>query len=150
MAKIEPDKLYRATFDLFEIRVPGQAVIDICGEGTQESAEAGVVAWKQRIMEQADRDAFRNGPTPVNISGALRRYGVWTSEDLGDRAKNWLRLIWVSAWQIFESDEPDCSDPFINTPDEDAEYLRKLIEQIGTQEAIRLLAGPNYRPGRNK
>lgn len=38
---------------------------------------------------------------------ALLEYGNWDEEELGDRQSNIQRLVWMLAWDLFDSDNPN-------------------------------------------
>lgn len=106
--KINPSALYWASFNRFELRVSGQAVIDICHSGPNDAA---VSAHLPLFRTQIELDRFRNRPTSDNVRDELREYGAWEDNELQCDTVNLSRLLWLAAWQIFESDEPDCSAP---------------------------------------
>lgn len=106
---IIPEALYWASFNRFEFRIPGQAIIDICHSGPNDS---DVAAWLDKVLQQVEMDNFPRKPTLGKIREELDEYGAWDDTELLDETMNWQRLLWLAAWDIFESDEPDCSEPF--------------------------------------
>lgn len=110
MAKneIQPDKLYWASFNRFEMRVLGEAVTDCAHQG---NCEADVKNWAPKIAAQVEADNFTLKPTPEKIRAALKEYGAWDEAELQDDAQNWIRLCWIACCNISEYEKPDCSDP---------------------------------------
>jgi hypothetical protein len=103
-----PDALYWATFNRFELRIPAQAVLEIAQSGPNDAA---VAHWAPVIRKQMKADNFANRPTPAKIRAELAEFGAWDDAELADDAANWLRLVWSAAWNIAEDDAPDCSAP---------------------------------------
>jgi hypothetical protein len=110
--KIKPKSLYWASWNHFEFRIPGQAIIDICHSGPNDS---DVAKWKDKILEQITKDDFANKPTKENIIKEIKEYGSWEDDELQNESDNWDRLIWLAAWNIFEEEKPDCSKPIKNS-----------------------------------
>jgi hypothetical protein len=108
---IHPDKLYWATFNGIEIRLPGQCVLD-CSRPGQDADEA-VVYWTPKVQAIAAADDFNPAwvSTPDKIREELREYGAWDDEELADDEQNWRRLVWIAANNIREEGKPDCSKP---------------------------------------
>lgn len=106
--KLNPTALYWASFNRFELRLPGGAVNAIAQSGANDEA---VAYWTPKIREQIERDNFPNKPTEEKIKAELREYGAWDSEELQDTEQNWQRLVWIAAHNIAEEPEPDCSNP---------------------------------------
>lgn len=106
--QINPSALYWASFNSFELRLPGQCVLDCSGPGAVDSA---VQSWVQRVREQVQRDALPNGPTPHAIRAELKEYGAWGAAELLDDDLNFNRLVWIAACNIADDDAPDCSEP---------------------------------------
>ena len=105
---LKPKSLYWASFNRFELRLPGQAVTDCSHSGT---CDADVAHWAPIVAAQTEKDDFANRPTPHKIRAELAEYGAWDAEDLTDDAVNWRRLVWCAACNIAEDDNPDCSKP---------------------------------------
>lgn len=103
-----PAGLYWASFNCFELRLPGAAVVEICQSGDNGPA---VDEWSAKIAAQVKADNFPNKPTPAKIRAELKGHGAWSEEELADDAANWRRLVWCAAWNINEEDAPDCSEP---------------------------------------
>lgn len=105
---LDPSALYWALFNRFELRISGEAVTDICHSGSNDEA---VDYWKDKVMEQVITDDFANKPTPDTIRAELKEYGAWDGKELADDELNWQRLVWIAAWNIFDDDAQDCSQP---------------------------------------
>lgn len=103
--------LYWALFNRFELRLPGEAVNDICQPGQNDEA---VAFWTPRVIAQIAKDSFNNRPTDELIIKELSEYGAWNDDELKDTEQNWKRLVWCAAWNIAEQETPDCSDPVLN------------------------------------
>lgn len=106
--QLKPSALYWASFNRFELRLPGDAINDIARSGANDEV---VAYWTPKVIEQCERDAFPNRPTDEKIAAELKEYGAWDSEALADTAQNWRRLVWLAAWNIAEDEAPDCSAP---------------------------------------
>jgi len=100
---LDPSALYWASFNRFEIRLPGEAVADIAQSGSNDEA---VAYWAPQIANE-----WPDRATPEFIAAELAEYGSWEESELMDHATNWQRLVWLAAWDIAESDEPDSSAP---------------------------------------
>lgn len=107
-----PDALFWASFNCFELRIPGAAVADIARPG--DAAEA-VDYWIPRITRYEWGEDHTWAPTPERIRNELREYGAWDDNELADDAANWRRIVWLAACNINEDDAPDCSEP-VNQP----------------------------------
>ena len=105
---IKPRALYWASFNRFEFRIQGQAILDIARGG---SNDAEVERWTPKVRAQADKDGFKNCPTDAAINEELREYGAWDSTERQDTDANWQRLVWIACHNIAESESPDCSKP---------------------------------------
>ena len=110
---LDPDALYWASFNRFELRIPGQCAVDCSHSG---DCEADVQAWAPRITAQVAADAFLSSPTPEKIREELKDYGAWDEDELADDERNWIRLVWIAACNITDDDAPDCSDPVKDSP----------------------------------
>lgn len=108
---IDPDALYWASFNRFELRLPGQCVLDCSHSGPCDN---DVARWVPRVREQVASDAFPNAPTPEKIRDELEEYGTWDDKELQDEEQNWHRLVWIAAGNISDEEEPDCSKPLYN------------------------------------
>lgn len=103
-----PSALYWASFNRFEMRIPGAAVCAIHQQGDNMPA---VAHWAPIVVAQVEADGFKNRPTPDKIRAELEEYGAWDDAELADDAANWLRIVWCAAHNIAEDDAPDCSEP---------------------------------------
>ncbi len=104
---LKPDALYWASFNSFELRLPGEAVQDIAQPG---SADEVVAYWVDRV--EFCPDIYGNPrATPDKIRRELREHGAWTAEELEDDTANRRRIVWIAACNIAEDDMPDCSAP---------------------------------------
>lgn len=108
---IESGKLYWASFNCFELRIPGEAVSEIAQPGPADEA---VAYWAKRI-EQGKDIYGRLRTTPEAIRSELSEYGAWDSEDLLDDDANWQRLVWIAACNIADEENPDCSEPLVHS-----------------------------------
>ena len=106
--ELDSESLYWASFNRFELRIPGEAINQICHSGSNDAA---VKQWTPVIKLQVERDAFKNAPTDETIALELGEYGSWSDEDLQDHDANWQRLVWTAAWNICDEETPDCSEP---------------------------------------
>ncbi len=107
MRNINPDSLYWASFNRFEMRLPGQAVLDCAHSG---DCEEDCKHWAPKIKQQVEDDNFKLRPTDENIKLELKEYGAWSPEELEDEEMNWVRLVWIAANNIKEG-VADCSEP---------------------------------------
>lgn len=106
--ELNPQALYWASFNRFELRLPGQCVIDCSHSG---QCDDDVEAWIDRVRKQIASDDFPNKPTPELIREELREYGAWDDEELANDEQNFRRIVWLAAGSISDDDTPDCSDP---------------------------------------
>lgn len=107
-----PDALFWASFNRFELRLPGQAIMDIARQGRNDEA---VAYWAPRITRYEWGESHVWGPTPDRIRDELREHGAWDDDELADDEANWRRIVWCAAHNINEDDAPDCSEP-VNQP----------------------------------
>lgn len=105
---LENDSLYWASFNCFELRIPGEAVKDIARSGPADEA---VAYWAPKIAARITADDFTNKPTPEKIRGELKEHGAWDAEELADDSANFARLVWIAACNIGEEESPDCTEP---------------------------------------
>ncbi len=103
---LKPKALYWASFNRFELRLPGEAV-EACSHSGQ--CYADVAHWAPIIRAQMEKDNFPNRPTPDKIRAELAEYGAWDAAELADDEANWRRLIWLAAGNIQDEEKPDCS-----------------------------------------
>lgn len=106
--ELNPSALYWASFNRFEMRIPGEAVPACSHSG---ACDSDVAHWAPMILAQADRDNFKNRPTPDKIRAELKEYGAWDETELADDEANWRRICWLACGNISDTDEPDCSEP---------------------------------------
>lgn len=109
--EINPNALYWASFNRFELRLPGQCVIDCSHSGPCDS---DVEYWAGANWEGSKRIARIERPatvTPEALAAELKDYGAWDADELADDDQNWHRLIWIAACNIAEEESPDCSEP---------------------------------------
>ena len=106
MKPINPNALYWASFNRFEFRVPGQAVLDCSHSG---DCEADVDYWLPKVRELVESDDLPNKPAPDTIRAELEEYGAWDDEELADDEWNWKRLLWIAAGNIHDEERPDCT-----------------------------------------
>ena len=106
--QIDPSALYWASFNRFELRIPGECALDCSHSGP---CDADVARWVPRVRAQIAEDAFPNGPTPDIIRAELADYGAWDAEELANDGANFARLIWIAACNVAEEPQPDCSEP---------------------------------------
>ena len=95
---LNPLALYWASFNRFELRLPGAAV-EACGD-----CAADVSAWSDQITRPANC-------TPDALRTELKETGAWGAAELADDAANWQRIIWIAAGNIAEEDKPDFTRP---------------------------------------
>lgn len=106
---IESGRLYWASFNCFELRIPGEAASEIAQPGPADEA---VAYWAKRIEQ--GRDIYgRLRSTPDAIRDELKEYGAWDSDELADDEANWRRIIWIAACNIAEEENLDCGEPLV-------------------------------------
>jgi hypothetical protein len=105
---IKPKALYWASFNRFELRLPGQCVLDCSHSGPCDN---DVAHWAPLVRQQVEKDAFPRQPTPDTIREELREYGAWDNQELADDDQNWHRLIWIAASNIRDEEKPNSSKP---------------------------------------
>lgn len=108
MKDLNPESLYWASFNRFELRLPGQCVLDCSHSG---QCDSDVAAWIDRVQAQVETDGFTLKPTAELIRLELKEYGAWSPKELADDEQNWHRLVWIAAGNISEDENPDCSEP---------------------------------------
>lgn len=100
--KIHDDYVYIGQNGSGSIELPltGKQIKSICTTGNKDVAvdavcnDTMVKEWLNRFSEE-------------NIKSALEEYGNWTEEELSDQKANINRLVWVLAWDIFDSENPN-------------------------------------------
>jgi len=98
---INPSSLYWASFNRFELRIPGSAVLGCSHSG---QCDSDVAHHAPKIYRPASC-------TPMALRNELKEYGAWDENELGDDEANWGRIVWIAAGNIRDEDSPDCSDP---------------------------------------
>lgn len=106
--KIKPNRLYWATFNGFECRVSGEAILDIARSGPADSA---VTFHLPSFLAQIKSDNFPKKLTAEKVRKELSEYGSWEAEELESDSDNLSRLLWIAACNIAEEDKPDYSKP---------------------------------------
>jgi len=106
--KLHPKSLYWASFNRFELRIPGQAISDCSHQG---QCDSDVAYWTPRIKAQSEADAFENAPTQDSIRAELKECGAWDDDELADDEANWERLVWIACCNIADEEKPDRSKP---------------------------------------
>lgn len=83
-----------------EIQLMGEQVKSIATMGENDIAVEAVANTLeiQQWMKKYPDEVLRQ---------ALLEYGNWDEEELGDRQSNIQRLVWVLAWDLFDSDNPN-------------------------------------------
>ena len=109
--QIDGQKTYWASFNTFELRIPGQAVIDCTHSG---DCDLDVKSWCPAILELVKMDDFTNKPTEGKIRKELKEYGAWSEKELDCPGLNWERICWIACGNIAEDETPDCSAPLPN------------------------------------
>jgi hypothetical protein len=110
-ANINPSALYWASFNRFELRLPGQCVIDCSHSGP---CDDDVAYWLGAEWEGTIRKPRLEIPetiTPEKLRAELQEYGAWEACELEDHDTNLARLVWIAACNIAEDDCPDCGEP---------------------------------------
>lgn len=105
---LNPDSLYWASFNRFELRLPGQCVLD-CSHSCP--CDSDVAYWVPKVQAQIAADNFQRGPDAELIRQELSEFGAWSNEELQDTEQNLHRLVWIAAGNIAEDENPDCSEP---------------------------------------
>ena len=95
-----PLALYWATFNRFELRLPGEAVNDIARSGSNDEA---VAHWADKV-----RNEWPDRATPDAIRAELAEQGAWDETELADDAANWRRILWCAAHGIADDETQDC------------------------------------------
>jgi len=81
-----------ATFNRFELNIPGPAIRDIAVSGANDDA---VAYWSTRI----------NRPVKITteiLKAELKEYGAWNEQELSNDSDNWRRLLWIGAHDLKE------------------------------------------------
>jgi hypothetical protein len=142
--QIDPSALYWAPFNRFELRLPGECVLDCSHSG---ACDDDVARHAPLVREQMESDDFQNKPTADAIREELREYGAWDAEELADDDANWLRLVWIAAGNIAEEEQPDCSDPVCGLPayrvslEDGSSYVTSMASGVTLADARAHLLG---------
>jgi hypothetical protein len=93
---------YTSSMGLVEIRIPEEAIRDIHQPG---DAEEAVRYWMDEV------EWF--GTTIEDIRRELREYGAWDDDELDDEDMCWVRMLWLAACDLGDTDEDewDTSEP---------------------------------------
>ena len=100
--ELHDEYVYIAQTGSGEIEIPlmGEQVKSIATMGENDIAVEAVANTPeiQQWMKKYPDEVLRQ---------ALLEYGNWDEEELGDRQSNIQRLVWVLAWDLFDSDNPN-------------------------------------------
>ena len=99
---IHDELLYIGQTTCGEIEIPlkGRDIKAICTTGENDLAVESVAdspyvrMWMERYGEET-------------IQHALAEYGCWTESELTKRLSNIHRLVWLLAWDVFDSEDPN-------------------------------------------
>ena len=83
-----------------ELPLTGQQIKNICTIGENDVA-VNDVANDERVCE------WLNKYSDELICDTLAECGDWGEEDFSDRKTNINRLVWVLAWDVFDSENPN-------------------------------------------
>lgn len=90
---MDTTKNYIATFNRFEIVIPGDAVLACSASG---DVSISVEHWASKI----DLSSI----TDNDLSDQLSEYGAWSDDELSNRKENESRIVWIAACDIRESE----------------------------------------------
>ena len=98
---IHDELLYIGQTTCGEIEIPlkGRDIKAICTTGENDLAVESVAdspyvrMWMERYGDET-------------IQHALAEYGCWTESELTKRLSNIHRLVWLLAWDVFDSEDP--------------------------------------------
>ena len=99
---IHDELLYIGQTTCGEIEIPlrGRDIKAICTTGENDLAVESVAdspyvrMWMERYGDET-------------IQHALAEYGCWTESELTKRLSNIHRLVWLLAWDVFDSEDPN-------------------------------------------
>ena len=99
---IHDELLYIGQTTCGEIEIPlkGRDIKAICTTGENDLAVEAVSdspyvrMWMERYGDET-------------IQHALAEYGCWTESELTKRLSNIHRLVWLLAWDVFDSEDPN-------------------------------------------
>lgn len=129
--------------------MPGRAVLEICKSGSNDAAVSTHLEEVQRLTGELYHADPLNPwrPTAESIREELEEHGAWDESELADDAANWSRLLWIAAWNIFEDEDRDCSDPVpvIHEPDANARLIAAAPDLLtavrDSRDFLQTLAG---------
>ena len=108
--KLKSKSLYWATFERFETRITGQAVVDCTVGGRDAGADC-----RRHLAAGSFRILRRPGQSPADlpalVASELKGCGAWSPEELQDHEMNLVRLLWIAAGNVAEDETPDKSRP---------------------------------------
>ena len=99
---VEGKILGRSTSSSGSIELPltGKQIKSICTTGDNDVA-VDVVVDDVKVQEWLGKYSDEQ------IRRALEEYGNWSDKELTDLKSNMSRLVWMMAWDIFDSDDPN-------------------------------------------
>ena len=83
-----------------ELPLTGKQIKSICTTGNNDVA-VNAVCNDSKVKKWLDKYSDEQ------VKSALEEYGSWTEEELNDQEANKNRLVWVLAWDIFDSENPN-------------------------------------------
>ena len=83
-----------------ELPLTGKQIKSICTTGDNDVAVDAVV---NDVKVQEWLGKYSDG----QIKCALEEYGNWSDKELTDLKSNKSRLVWMMAWDIFDSEDPN-------------------------------------------
>ncbi len=99
---IHDELLYIGQTTCGEIEIPlkGRDIKAICTTGDNDLAVEAVAdsPYVRMWMERYDDETIQH---------ALVEYGCWTESELTKRLSNIHRLVWLLAWDVFDSENPN-------------------------------------------
>ena len=99
---IHDELLYIGQTTCGEIESPlrGRDIKAICTTGDNDLAVEAVAdsPYVRMWMERYDDETIKR---------ALAGYGCWTEDELSQRLANIHRLVWILAWDVFDSEDPN-------------------------------------------
>ena len=99
---IHDELLYIGQTTCGEIEIPlkGRDIKAICTTGDNDLAVEAVAdsPYVRMWMERYDDETIQH---------ALAEYGCWTESELTKRLSNIHRLVWLLAWDVFDSEDPN-------------------------------------------
>lgn len=83
-----------------EIPITGKLLKEICTSGSNDAA-VEKACKNRRVRKKLDQY------TNEELAEELSDYGAWDKEELKDRKNNEARIVWVLAWDVFDSENPN-------------------------------------------